>query len=102
MPKGKKFGGRTSGTPNKLTKDFRAFLNDFYYTEEDDKQTRFEKLQYGLYELATKEKNKAIRLKAIQTILKTLGVFDSNQKVDIGIAKEKINIRIGFKEKAEE
>lgn len=97
-----KTGGRKAGTPNKLTKDFRVFLNEFYSTEEDDKQTRFEKLQYGLYELATKEKNKEIRLKAIQTILKILGVFDNNNKVEVGIAKDKINIKIGFKEKADE
>lgn len=96
-----KTGGRKAGTPNKLTKDFKTFLRDFY-SEQDDKQTRFEKLQYGLYELATKEKNKAIRLKAIQTILKILGVFDNNNKVEVGIAKDKINIRIGFKEKADE
>lgn len=96
-----KTGGRKAGTPNKLTKDFKTFLRDFY-SEQDDKQTRFEKLQYGLYELATKEKDKAIRLKAIQTILKTLGVFDNNNKVEVGIAKDKINIRIGFKEKADE
>lgn len=76
-------------------------MRDFY-SEQDDKQTRFEKLQYGLYELATKEKNKAIRLKAIQTILKILGVFDNNNKVEVGIAKDKINIKIGFKEKADE
>lgn len=96
-----KTGGRKAGTPNKLTKDFKTFLRDFY-SEQDDKQTRFEKLQYGLYELATKEKNKEIRLKAIQTILKILGVFDNNNKVEVGIAKDKINIRIGFKEKADE
>lgn len=96
-----KTGGRKAGTPNKLTKDFKTFLRDFY-SEQDDKQTRFEKLQYGLYELATKEKDKAIRLKAIQTILKILGVFDNNNKVEVGIAKDKINIRIGFKEKADE
>lgn len=96
-----KTGGRKAGTPNKLTKDFKTFLRDFY-SEQDDKQTRFEKLQYGLYELATKEKNKAIRLKAIQTILKILGVFDNNNKVEVGIAKDKINIKIGFKEKADE
>lgn len=95
-----KTGGRKAGTPNKLTKDFKTFLRDFY-SEQDDKQTRFEKLQYGLYELATKEKNKAIRLKAIQTILKILGVFDNNNKVEVGIAKDKINIKIGFKEKAD-
>lgn len=96
-----KTGGRKAGTPNKLTKDFKTFLRDFY-SEQDDKQTRFEKLQYGLYELATKEKNKEIRLKAIQTILKILGVFDNNNKVEVGIAKDKINIKIGFKEKADE
>lgn len=102
MPKGKKYGGRVAGTPNKLTKDFRAFLNDFYYSEQDDKQTRFEKIQLRLYELSTKEKSKSIQIKAIQTILRTLGVFNDNQKLDIGIAKDKINIKIGFKEDASE
>lgn len=98
-----KKGGRKKGTPNKITKDFKIFLVEYYFTKSADEWTRFEKIQIALYKLATEEKDKAIRLKAIDMILKMLGIYN-NQKLEIGITdeeKDRIKISIGFKEDAE-
>lgn len=102
--KRKKYGGRKAGTPNKITKNFKIFLFEYYFTKSTDEFSRFEKIQIALYKLATEEKDKVIRLKAIDTILKMLGVYNNN-KIELGIEndkKDKINITIGFKEDASE
>lgn len=100
--KKKKTGGRKAGTPNKLTKDFKLFLFEYYFTKSASEFSRFEKIQIALYKLATEEKDKLIRLKAIDTILKMFGIYNNN-KIEVGIEnreKDKINITIGFKEDA--
>ena len=42
---GKKYGGRTLGTPNKTTKELRGAINQFISTNIDSIQTDFDKLE---------------------------------------------------------
>jgi len=41
---GKKFGGRTKGTPNKVTKELRSILKDFLFYELEGLDERMEQL----------------------------------------------------------
>ena len=42
---GKKFGGRTKGTPNRLTKELRTLLKDILYDELDKTQEYLEQIE---------------------------------------------------------
>tara|TARA_A100001011_G_C14003337_1_gene712392 strand:- start:321 stop:563 length:243 start_codon:yes stop_codon:yes gene_type:complete len=42
---GKKYGGRTKGTPNKLTKEIRTVLKDLIYKELDEIQEHLDSLE---------------------------------------------------------
>ena len=42
---GKKFGGRTKGTPNLLTKELRTLLKDILYDELDKTQEYLEQIE---------------------------------------------------------
>lgn len=103
-----KTGGRKTGTPNKITADFKKYFNDYYYESiisgKDEKGndisiSRLEKVNQILYELAVtpNSKHPEIQLKAINLIYKALGAFNANNNIDLAIESKNAKIFVGFK-----
>ncbi len=98
--KRKKTGGRKKGTPNKLSKKVaREIIEKYFFTEIDldgsiEKTTRFEQLIIELEDIAFNSSKDAIRLKAMNIIIKALGLYNTSKELEIENKDNKINIRI--------
>lgn len=96
-------GGRQKGTPNKINKKIaKELFKEYYFSESqlngsEESKTRFELLLMQLEKIAFTSKSDAIKLKAINIIMKALGVYD-NKMIEINTDDKKISLNIGFKD----
>lgn len=95
--KRKKTGGRQKGTPNKVSKKIANNLIKEYFFEETNLKTgetgRFNALITELENLALYSEKDIVKIKAIDVIFKSLGMYNNN-KIEINTDDNKINIRI--------
>lgn len=95
--KREKTGGRQKGTPNKVSKKIAHDLIKEYFFEETNLKTgetgRFNALIRELENLALYSTKEIVKIKAIDIIFKSLGMYNNN-KIEINTEDNKINIRI--------
>lgn len=95
--KREKTGGRKKGTPNKVSKKIAHDLIKEYFFEETNLKTgetgRFNALIRELENLALYSTKEIVKIKAIDIIFKSLGMYNNN-KIEINTEDNKINIKI--------
>ncbi len=98
--KRKKTGGRQKGTPNKISKKIANNLIKEYFFEADNLKTgeteRFNALITELEKLALYSKKEIVKIKAIDIIFKSLGIYDNKTNIDID-NNNNINIKVEYK-----
>ncbi|CCG57988.1 unclassified [Brachyspira pilosicoli WesB] len=98
--KRKKTGGRQKGTPNKISKKIANNLIKEYFFEASNLKTgeteRFNALIIELEKLALYSEKEIVKIKAIDIIFKSLGIYDNKTNIDID-NNNNINIKVEYK-----
>lgn len=99
--KRKKTGGRQKGTPNKISKKIANNLIKEYFFEASNLKTgeteRFNALIKELENLALHSTKEIVKIKAIDIIFKSLGIYDNKTNIDIDNNNNNINIKVEYK-----